>query len=484
MDISLPSNQDFERALLSCCLRNAALLTEPTITENLLNYPSHRKLLAVLRAMRAEGAQLEFVAVKNRCHKLGLLDEFGDTLSQPSYLDEIFRCLDTASNWKYYRDGLGDISAARLALLQTQKLQSDITDSFGPPSGNDIATSLSEITAKVRSLCQPKEIFPSWYNAMEVPAEQLVKPEALIEGLFHRGHKMVIGGGSKTYKTWMLTDLGLSLALGSHWLGFKCRPARVLYINLEIQTPFYMERVNAIDSVKFDRALAQPTNFYFWTLRGYAKSIEEIIPEIIKRVRQQGVYFDVIIWDPIYKVYGNRQENVASEMAELMNELDHLSVELSVSNIFGAHYSKGNQSSKEAIDRIAGSGVFGRDPDTIITLTANNASEHAFSVDFILRNNPEVNPFGVSWAYPLLVRDSSIDPADLKAPGGRKLKATLDEIVELIGSYDDELNTVALEKKASDEFGLSRATFHRYLGKLKKQKLIRRSAITDNWCVC
>jgi len=29
---------------------------------------------------------------------------------------------------------------------------------------------------------------------------------------------------------------------------------------------------------------------------------------------------------------------------------------------FGAHYSKGNQAGKEAIDRVSGSGVFARDP--------------------------------------------------------------------------------------------------------------------------
>ena len=37
--------------------------------------------------------------------------------------------------------------------------------------------------------------------------------------------------------------------------------------------------------------------------------------------------------------------------------------------LYAAHFSKGNQAGKDAIDRISGSGVFGRDADTLIILT-------------------------------------------------------------------------------------------------------------------
>jgi len=44
-------------------------------------------------------------------------------------------------------------------------------------------------------------------------------------------------------------------------------------------------------------------------------------------------------------------------------------------SVFGAHFSKGNQAGKESIDRISGSGVFARDPDTILVIEVARKAE-------------------------------------------------------------------------------------------------------------
>ena len=53
----------------------------------------------------------------------------------------------------------------------------------------------------------------------------------------------------------------------------------------------------------------------------------------------------------------------------MLNEIEALAVETGAAVAFGAHYSKGNQAGKEVIDRIGGSGVFARDPDSILNFT-------------------------------------------------------------------------------------------------------------------
>ena len=68
--------------------------------------------------------------------------------------------------------------------------------------------------------------------------EDLPAPETLIEGMLHRGGKMLLGGGSKAFKSWSLIDLALSLHAGVPWWGQQCKMARVLFINFEIQA-FY-----------------------------------------------------------------------------------------------------------------------------------------------------------------------------------------------------------------------------------------------------
>jgi RecA-family ATPase len=62
------------------------------------------------------------------------------------------------------------------------------------------------------------------------------KPQLLIDKILHQGSKMAVGGGSKSFKTWILLDLALSVACGVPWLGFNTTKAKALYCNLEIQT--------------------------------------------------------------------------------------------------------------------------------------------------------------------------------------------------------------------------------------------------------
>src|SRR4029077_12679540 len=147
-----------------------------------------------------------------------------------------------------------------------------------------------------------------------------------------------------------------------------------------------------------------------WNLRGHFASHHILIPQIIERVKDRD--YALIILDPIYKLYGETDENKAGDVARLMNALEKLAVDTGAAVAFGAHYSKGNQSSKESIDRISGSGVFARDPDTIISFTTHEEAG-CFVVEPILRNLPPIDPFVVRWQFPLMQRDESLDPTKL-----------------------------------------------------------------------
>ena len=71
---------------------------------------------------------------------------------------------------------------------------------------------------------------------------------------------------------------------------------------------------------------------------------------------------------------------------------------------FGAHFSKGNQAGKESIDRVSGSGVFGRDPDSILSLTPHEERD-CFTLEATLRIFPPIDPVVLRWAFPLFDRD-------------------------------------------------------------------------------
>src|SRR6202012_4947301 len=76
---------------------------------------------------------------------------------------------------------------------------------------------------------------PELIDAAAFLATPIDPPPELIAGILHKGSKLVFGGGSKSFKTWCLLDLAISVATNTNWLGFETSEGRVLFINFEIQ---------------------------------------------------------------------------------------------------------------------------------------------------------------------------------------------------------------------------------------------------------
>lgn len=305
-------------------------------------------------------------------------------------------------------------------------------------------------------------------------AQEFKPSPELVKGLIHQGTKVVIGGGSKSFKTWCQLDLAICVAYGLNWMGHECQAGRVLFVNLEIKPEFFQARVRKICEARGINQI--PDRLDIWNLRGFSAPYRIILPRIIERVKDTG--YSLIDLDPIYKLYGNTDENSASEVGSMMNELENVCVKTGATISFGAHYSKGNQSSKESIDRISGSGVFARDPDSIIPLTKHE-EEDSFVVEPILRNLPPVTPFVVTWNYPLMERNNDLDPTKLKQAGGRPKEHSPDDILDIL--EDGPLTGKIWEEKALKKHGISRATFFRLKSELKSQNLIFFSRIDETW---
>ena len=269
---------------------------------------------------------------------------------------------------------------------------------------------------------------PLMEDAAEFLAKDIPAPAVLAEGLIHSGTKMALGGASKAMKTWTQLLLALSVSHGLKFFGRRTTKSKVLFVNLEIPQHFCQRRVEAI--AKALHIKVEKGQFLIWNLRGKAASHKILIPEIRKRI---GNDFGLIIIDPIYKAYGeNLDENSAGDVADLLNSIEDLAVTSGAAVSISAHYSKGNQSGKESIDRISGSGVFARDPDTLLTFTKHEEDD-CFTVEPTLRNFPPAEPFVVRWHHPLMIVDDFLDPSKLKRKGkGPERKFPLESIVKLL----------------------------------------------------
>jgi AAA domain len=256
---------------------------------------------------------------------------------------------------------------------------------------------------------------PELIDAAAFIGETIQPPAELIGGILHKGSKLAFGGSSKSFKTWCLLDLAISVATGTDWLGRVTAQGKVLFLNFEIQPHAWQRRIAAVARAK--GVELKSGQIILWNLRGHGADFRQIIPLIIQRCRTEN--FALIVLDPIYKLYGGTDENAAGDVAELLNSLECLATETGAAIAFGAHFAKGNASAKEAIDRISGSGVFARDPDSLLIFTKHETDD-AFSVEPILRNFAPVEPFAVRWQFPLMQLADDLDPSKLKQVAGRK----------------------------------------------------------------
>lgn len=236
-------------------------------------------------------------------------------------------------------------------------------------------------------MAEQSDDLPDIQNLEEVLSTDIpeLAPE-LIHGVLRRGHKMLIAGPSKAGKSFALIELAVAVSEGKKWLGYDCEPGRVLYLNFEIDPPSFIHRVIDVYAAKEMRA-TETENFDMLHLRGQATDLTKLAPKIIHKMKSQT--YSAIILDPIYKVISG-DENSAADMGRFCNQLDRLAAETGAAVIYCHHFSKGAQGGKKAMDRASGSGVFGRDPDAVVTLT--DLEPTAASNHWLDQHYEELNP--------------------------------------------------------------------------------------------
>lgn len=206
-------------------------------------------------------------------------------------------------------------------------------------------------------LPDPESLADVWDNM-----EALADP--LIDGVLRMGHKMLIAGPSKAGKSYALIELCAAIASGSKWFGWQCARGRVLYVNLELDRASCQHRFKDV----FERLGVDVDcnkNIDIWNLRGKTVPMDKLAPKLIRRAAKKD-YIAVII-DPIYKVITG-DENSADQMSKFCNQFDLVCNELGSAVIYCHHHSKGSQGQKRSADRASGSGVFARDPDSLLDL--------------------------------------------------------------------------------------------------------------------
>ena len=254
----------------------------------------------------------------------------------------------------------------------------------------------------------------SFNQCMDFATNPKNELEEIIEGVLHEGCKMIISGSSKAGKTWSLINLAIAASNGMPWLGMPVKQSKVLYLDFELKKYFGTDRIKRVAKATFNGEIKPNYHLDYWPLRGHRAELLDLLTKIRAEKRE----YDLIILDPYYKLATGIDENDAKAVGEIVNLIEDFSEETGAAIVFAHHFSKGNKSETDHIDRASGSGVFARDPDAILTLTSHEEEEHLV-LETTSRNCPFSPPKVLEFSadtFPLFQHKPDLE-AKFRKPG-------------------------------------------------------------------
>ena len=293
------------------------------------------------------------------------------------------------------------------------------------------------------------------------------KPECLIEGVIGLGDKLILSASSKAGKTWLMLHLAYAVQNGDEWLGHQCKKADALYVNFELTEPWLAERFRMITR---DKHFQDPPSVL--NLRGYNVGWVELSAHIKAHIDASDKHYGLIILDPIYKMLGDCDENSNGDVAMLLNALERMGHETKTATAFSHHHSKGNKSAVDAIERMSGAGVWGREPDAIVDLVSHE-DDDCYVVDTTTRNFSKPPKVVVRCEFPNFVPVEDSDPDALKKPGGSTKKLTEANVYDMCNTVPLGIERARLVEMLAESYKVSKVTARNRIGEMtKNDKLV------------
>ena len=271
-----PHSIEIEQGLLGCCLLDEGQTLSSCIrkgVEGRMFYSAaNRAVFDSLAAIYQGKGIVDIGLLAQQLTEAKRLDGIGG----PSFLAEISTAAPTTISAPIYIEKLlaFHIQRERIRLCAGQ-LEALYAGDAAAADENDAR--LREITSLIAGELPPILGFSDFVGTV-----QTALPPELVGGLLHLGSKLMIAGGSKSFKTWVLLDLGLSVATGTPWWGMRTIAGRVLYLNLEIARSFCEHRVRTIMLAK---QIKEAPGFDSWHLRGFARDFKQLMPQIERAIR-------------------------------------------------------------------------------------------------------------------------------------------------------------------------------------------------------
>lgn len=314
------------------------------------------------------------------------------------------------------------------------------------------------------------------YPPLRWAGESLLHPEplreALIEGVLRRRDMMVLSGPSKSHKSWSMLCMAVCIAAGLRFLGHPTVKSKVLYVNCEIHSSDFDQRLRVVcEALGVDPAEIQD-NLAVLHLRGFDSTHSVLLPQIV--AYQKDFAFGVVMIDPSYFLYDELlEENSNADITRLLRGITQFSEPANFATVFAAHFAKGNAAARTMIDRTAGASAWARYPDCLLMLTPLDEQSKRFNVEFSLRSHPKIPVQIANWEFPLLKIDAAATEAEAIAALHERAKAksgttgrrqlTLEEymgVIPLVAGLNSENTREYVLSGAEERTAIQKLGYH------------------------
>lgn len=240
-----------------------------------------------------------------------------------------------------------------------------------------------------RLLEDAKEYEPKPFSLLEMPCGKVGQsgrtaierghaegqPPVLIDGIMRVGSKLIIGGPSKSFKSWLALQFCVATATGGKFLGQRCHEATVAYFNFENREQTSNYRLDRVALAMFgdpvpEEVLARlDRNLICFDMLGDGADLDKLTDDVadwVATAEREGRHVDIIVIDPVYKAM-TCEENSNTEVAAALKPLDRL-LKDNVSVVYTHHFKKSWRTELPE-NRLAGAGAFTRDCYTMVLLS-------------------------------------------------------------------------------------------------------------------
>lgn len=252
---------------------------------------------------------------------------------------------------------------------------SDLIATFGAERAGEMIAQLIQDAPQWEPPKEPDKAKPGIMvtTAVDLQKAQLPPTVFLIAGILPEG-TTILTAASKVGKSWMVLDMGLSIAEGADFMGHKTKQSGVLYLALEDSPSRLQDRMNKILGGR-----KAPEGFLFATA---APTLDNSLLDQLDATLQQYPGIKLIIIDTLQKVRGRALPRESGyeldyrEMGAIKTHMDKKGV-----SVLAVHHNRKMKDESDPFNMISGTnGIMGA-ADTVWTIikdkrTDNEATLH------------------------------------------------------------------------------------------------------------